>query len=89
MLRVRPAHAFRDHNREDLIMRKHLLVLTLVSLLSGCTLFEPPVQSGNGATLPTGTYDTAAEKWADESSAARRKAERERTEKVLEKVGRQ
>jgi uncharacterized protein YceK len=70
-------------------MRKTLLVLTITCLLSGCTMFEPPIQRSHAATLPTGTYATAAEKWADESSAARRKAERERTEKVLEKVGSQ
>lgn len=62
--------------------------LAALCLLSGCTLFRPPL-SANRSTLPTGTYESASEKWADETLSAQRKAEKEKTEANLKKLDRQ
>jgi hypothetical protein len=69
-------------------MKLSVLLVCVVSLFAGCAVFKAPVPRADGPTAPTGSYDNAAEKWADESSAARRKAEKERTEKILEKIER-
>lgn len=50
-------------------------------------MFRAP-QSANGPTLPTGTYDSASEKWADEALSAQRKTEKEKTEANLKKLDR-
>lgn len=63
-------------------------LLSTLCLLSGCAMFRPP-QSANRSTLPTGSYDSASEKWADEALSAQRKAEKEKTEASLKKLDRQ
>jgi hypothetical protein len=68
-------------------MKKHVMLLALVFLLSGCAAFKAP-HSAKGPTVPTGTYDSAAEKWADEALALERKAEKEKTEKKLTRMDR-
>jgi hypothetical protein len=68
---------------------KALLVVTAAAwTLSGCAIFTPPAPHAHGPTVPSGRYDSGAEKWADESAAARRKAEKEKTAKVLDKIER-
>lgn len=67
---------------------KPCAVALAVSLLSGCAIFKAPTPRASGPTLPTGTYENAAEKWADESLAARRKAEKENVEKTVERTER-
>jgi hypothetical protein len=69
-------------------MKKHAMLLALVGLLSGCAAFRAP-HSAKGPTVPTGTYDSAAEKWADEALARERKAAKERTEKDLKRMDRE
>ncbi len=68
-------------------MKLFIPLLATVFLLSGCSMFRPP-QSANRATLPTGSYDSASEKWADEALSAQRKAEKEKTEADLKKLDR-
>ena len=69
-------------------MKARFITLALLSLSPGCAVFKAPTPSASGPTLPTGTYETAAEKWADESLAAQRKAESEKVEKTLTKMDR-
>ena len=69
-------------------MKTCFIALAIASLSTGCAAFKAPTSTANGPTLPTGTYDTAAEKWADESLAAQRMAEKENVEKTLTKINR-
>jgi len=62
--------------------------LFLLALLSGCSVFRAPPHSANGPTLPTGTYESSSEKWADEALASERKTEKEKTEAGLKKLDR-
>ena len=69
-------------------MKLCLIALAILSLSAGCAVFRAPVARADGPTLPTGTYDSTAEKWADESLAAQRKAEKEKVEETLTKIDR-
>ena len=57
-------------------------------LLSGCSFLKAPPHSAKGPTVPTGSYESGAEKWADEALAAERKTEKEKTESALKKLER-
>lgn len=63
-------------------------ILLAAFLLSGCSVFKPPAHSANGPTVPTGTYQSSSEKWADEALAAQRKAEKAKTDAALKKLDR-
>lgn len=67
-------------------MRRLIVLALIIGALSGCAVFRPPATSVKGPTVPTGEYDNAAEKWADESLSARRKIEKEKTEKELQRT---
>jgi hypothetical protein len=69
-------------------MKNHAMLLALVCLLSGCVTFRAPYNA-KGPTVPTGTYDSAAEKWADEALARERKTAKEKTEKDLNRMNRE
>ena len=62
------------------------LLALVVCLYTGCAMFQPPPISANGPTVPTGTYDSSAEKWQDEALAAERKRHQEKTADVLRKM---
>jgi hypothetical protein len=62
--------------------------LLIASLSSGCSMFRSPPLNAHGPTLPTGSYDSLAEKWADESTAAQRKNNGEKMASDLKKLDR-
>ena len=66
----------------------YLRFIAIAFLLSGCAVFKAPSHSATGATVPTGAYNSESEKWADEALAAKRKAEKEKTESTLRKLDR-
>ena len=65
------------------------LLCLVLCLFTGCAMLKPPPISANGPTVPTGVYDSSAEKWQDEALSAERKQHREQTEEVLRKMDRE
>ncbi len=63
--------------------------LAALFFISGCAVFKGPRHDADGPTVPTGVYDSKAERWQDEALAAQRKAEKEKTEKELKKFNRE
>lgn len=57
-------------------------------LSAGCAMLKPPHHQADGPTLPTGVYDSKAEKWQDEALASERQAAKEKTERALKKLDR-
>lgn len=55
---------------------------------AGCAVLKPPHHEADGPTLPTGTYDSKAEKWQDEALASERQAAKEKTERELKQLDR-
>ena len=55
---------------------------------SGCSVFQTPPYRADGPTVATGVYHSEAEKWQDETLAAQRKLEKEKTAKELKSLDR-